>query len=438
MDESKEEVKADGDTYSAYMGTHESDEETDAAAASDERRIFSVTQLSNFLRDIISCTPQLGDVYISGEISNYKNNYKTGHLYFTLKDDTSVIRAVMFKGNASKLRFTPENGMSVIAHGNIAMFVRDGQHMLYAGSLEPLGVGSLYFAFEQLKAKLNGEGLFRADIKKPLPRLPQRIGMVTSPTGAAVRDMINIFARRFKCASLVIFPALVQGDGAAAQIIEGIRYFNAKSRCDVIIIGRGGGSMEDLWAFNDEALARAIRESRIPVISAVGHEIDFTISDFAADRRAPTPSAAAELAVPDGDEIKNALEVSQKRLSRAMTARLRLLRERLARSEASHILRNPSELTDERRMILDSGENRLVSSFKSEIAAKSYKWRENSSKLEALSPLAILKRGYGAVFSGERLIRSVDEAEAGEDVKIKLSDGTLYASITSKDKNPTF
>ena len=264
---------------------------------------LTVTQLNEYIKGILDHDPRLTDVYLRGEISNFKNHYSTGHYYFTLKDEGGMIRAIMFRSSAVKLAFLPEDGMKVVAHGRISAFVRDGQYQIYCDSMEPDGIGALYIAYEQLKRKLEAEGLFDPSRKKPLPKIPSRVGIITSATGAAIRDMINVCGRRFPFAELVLYPSLVQGPDAPAQLIDGVRYFNEKQSVDVIIIGRGGGSIEDLWAFNNEDLAREIAASAIPVISAVGHETDFTICDFVADRRAPTPSAAAELAVPETEEL---------------------------------------------------------------------------------------------------------------------------------------
>ena len=263
----------------------------------------SVTQLNEFVKALIDGSDCLSNLYVKGEISNFKNHYGTGHYYFTLKDDGGLIRAVMFRSSAAKLKFMPENGMKVVVHGRVSAFVRDGQYQLYADSMEPDGVGALYIAYEQLKKRLESEGLFAPERKRPLPKIPTRVGIITSATGAAVRDMIHVAGRRFPFAKLILYPSLVQGPGASAQLIEGVKYFNRTASVDVIIIGRGGGSIEDLWAFNDEQLARTVAASQIPVISAVGHETDFTICDFVADRRAPTPSAAAEIALPETAEL---------------------------------------------------------------------------------------------------------------------------------------
>ena len=262
-----------------------------------QNRHFTVSQINQFIKYTLDASPVLSDIYIHGEISNF-TNHRSGHLYFSVKDEESVLRVVMFKSSAVRLKFLPENGMKVLIHGRISSYVRDGQYQLYADSMEPDGAGALAVAFEQLKKKLEAEGLFAAEKKKLLPPFPKAIGIVTSPTGAAIRDILQILGRRYPLSKVILFPVQVQGDAAPRQLISGIQYFNRHLSVDVIIIGRGGGSMEELWAFNNEELARAVAASEIPVVSAVGHEIDFTISDFAADLRAPTPSAAAELTVP--------------------------------------------------------------------------------------------------------------------------------------------
>lgn len=296
----------------------------------EERQVFTVTALNEYIKMKLETDEALMRVFIRGEISNF-TNHKSGHFYFTVKDETSRIAAVMFRSSASKLAFIPENGMKVIVGGRVSAYVRDGQYQIYVDTLEPDGVGALYIAYEQLKAKLGAEGLFDEAKKKPLPRYPMRIGVITSPTGAAIRDIINILGRRFPIAEVVLYPSLVQGESAAPQLIEGLRYFNEKKNVNVIIIGRGGGSLEDLWAFNSEALVREVAASELPVISAVGHEIDFTLCDFAADRRAPTPSAAAELAVPERYELKRKLGNVTARLELLEGKKLELLRSTLER-----------------------------------------------------------------------------------------------------------
>ena len=290
---------------------------------------LTVTQLNEYIKRIIDTTPQLTSIYVKGEISNFKNHYGTGHYYFTLKDEGGQLRAVMFKSSAAKMKFLPENGMKITAHGRISAFVRDGTYQLYCDSMEPDGVGALYIAFEQLKKRLEADGLFDPSRKRPLPKIPMRVGIITSATGAAIRDMINVCGRRFPAAKLILYPSLVQGPGAPAELIAGVQYFNTVHSVDVIIIGRGGGSIEDLWAFNDEGLARAIAASVIPIISAVGHETDFTICDFVADRRAPTPSAAAELAVPDTAELKRKIQNIVSREANVLYSMLKIRRDKL-------------------------------------------------------------------------------------------------------------
>ena len=357
----------------------------------------SVSELNTFIKMLLESAPTLNDVYVKGEISNFKNHISSGHFYFSLKDKDSQIKAVMFRSSASKMKFVPENGMMVVAHGRVASYVRDGQYQLYADSMEPDGVGALYVAFEQLKQRLAAQGVFAPEKKKPLPKIPKTIGVITSPTGAAVRDIINIATRRFPFAKIVVYPALVQGENAASSLISGIRYFNDTGSADVIIIGRGGGSIEDLWAFNDENLAKTVCASEIPVISAVGHETDFTICDFAADLRAPTPSAAAELAVPDTAELKHKINNIISRESAVLLQMLSAKRETLARYEKSRYLSSPGHMIDDRRMALILSSERLMTSAAHVNEIKKHALSALSGKLEALSPLAVLSRGYGVV-----------------------------------------
>ncbi len=311
---------------------------------------LTVTQLNEYIKGVIDHDIRLADVTIKGEISNFKNHYSTGHYYFSLKDEGSILRAIMFRSAAGKMPFIPEDGMKVIAHGRISSFVRDGQYQLYCDSMEPDGVGALYIAFEQLKRKLEGEGLFDPARKRPLPKIPTRVGIITSATGAAIRDMINVCGRRFPYAKLILYPSLVQGPDAPPQLINGLRYFNETNSADVIIIGRGGGSIEDLWAFNNEELAREVAASQIPVISAVGHETDFTICDFVADRRAPTPSAAAELAVPDTAELKRKIQNIVTREAGVLHQITARHREKLLLLSNSRVLQNPRAMMDDKKM----------------------------------------------------------------------------------------
>ncbi len=392
----------------------------------------TVTQLNEFIKGIIDNTPHLTDVYVKGEISNFKNHYGTGHFYFTLKDDGGLIRSVMFRSSASKLRFMPEDGMKVIAHGRVSAFVRDGQYQLYVDSLEPDGVGALYIAYEQLKKKLEAEGLFDPARKKKLPKIPTRVGIITSATGAAVRDMIHVSGRRFPYAKIVLYPSLVQGPDAPAQLISGVRYFNETNSVDVIILGRGGGSIEDLWAFNDESLARTVAASRIPVISAVGHETDFTICDFAADCRAPTPSAAAEIALPETGELKRKINNIISRENAVLTQIIARRREHLSRLASSRALLSPMNFIDDKRMTVVSFSDRLLRAQSTSHALRQARLGAAVGKLEALNPLSVLSRGFSAVYGSDgSVLKSTEQLIVGNAVTLCLSDGEADAEIRS-------
>lgn len=395
----------------------------------EERQVFTVTALNEYIKMKLETDEALMRVFIRGEISNF-TNHKSGHFYFTVKDETSRIAAVMFRSSASKLAFIPENGMKVIVGGRVSAYVRDGQYQIYVDTLEPDGVGALYIAYEQLKAKLGAEGLFDEAKKKPLPRYPMRIGVITSPTGAAIRDIINILGRRFPIAEVVLYPSLVQGESAAPQLIEGLRYFNEKKNANVIIIGRGGGSLEDLWAFNSEALVREVAASELPVISAVGHEIDFTLCDFAADRRAPTPSAAAELAVPERYELKRKLGNVTARLELLEGKKLELLRSTLERMKKSRALTDPRNFIDDRRMALGVAEDKLYNRITFLLERKKSALAGKTAKLDAMNPLSVLSRGYGAAFAPDgTVIRSAAQVEKGSDISLMLSDGIVRATV---------
>lgn len=395
----------------------------------EERQVFTVTALNEYIKMKLETDEALMRVFIRGEISNF-TNHKSGHFYFTVKDETSRIAAVMFRSSASKLAFIPENGMKVIVGGRVSAYVRDGQYQIYVDTLEPDGVGALYIAYEQLKAKLGAEGLFDEAKKKPLPRYPMRIGVITSPTGAAIRDIINILGRRFPIAEVVLYPSLVQGESAAPQLIKGLRYFNEKKNVNVIIIGRGGGSLEDLWAFNSEALVREVAASELPVISAVGHEIDFTLCDFAADRRAPTPSAAAELAVPERYELKRKLGNVTARLELLEGKKLELLRSTLERMRKSRALTDPRNFIDDRRMALGVAEDKLYNRITFLLERKKSALAGKTAKLDAMNPLSVLSRGYGAAFAPDgTVIRSAAQVEKGSDISLMLSDGTVRATV---------
>lgn len=396
----------------------------------------TVTQLNEYIKRLIDGDPALCDVYVKGEISNFKNHYGTGHFYFTLKDDGGLIRAVMFRSFASRLTFLPENGMKVILHGRISAFVRDGQYQIYADSMEPDGVGALYIAYEQLKKKLEAEGLFAPERKKPLPKIPTRVGIITSATGAAVRDMIHVAGRRFPYAKLIVYPSLVQGPDAPAQLIAGVQYFNQSDSADVIIIGRGGGSIEDLWAFNSEELARTIAASRIPVISAVGHETDFTICDFVADRRAPTPSAAAEIAVPETTELKRKIGNIISRESAVLSQIIARRREYLQRLATSRALTSPMNCIDDKRMQLVALGERMQLAQKNRQSLSEARLRASVGKLEALNPLSILSRGYSAVYGEDGgIIKQAAQMQPGQRVTLRLADGAAEAEICAVHVN---
>lgn len=394
------------------------------------RTPVTVSQLNEYIKKLVDSDGFLGSIAVTGEISNFTNHYKTGHFYFSLKDEGAQIKAVMFRGSASKLKFAPENGMKVIATGRVSVFPRDGQYQLYVESMEPDGVGALYVAFEQLKRRLEAEGLFSQSRKKPLPKIPTRVGIITSPTGAAVRDMINISRRRFPAAKLVLYPALVQGDGAPAQLIAGLKYFNTAKSVDVIIIGRGGGSIEDLWAFNDEGVARAVAASAIPVVSAVGHETDFTICDFAADCRAPTPSAAAELALPETNELKAKIAALIDREKVVLGRRIAESRAAVDRLAASRALSSPRVFIDDRRMTLASLEEKLLSSMQAGAVRRRAQLSTEAGMLDALSPMAVLSRGYGVLYGGDgKIIKSVNDVTVGGDISCRTSDGEIDARV---------
>lgn len=404
-----------------------------------ERRIITVSELNEYIKMVLEHDELLMRIFVKGEISNFTNHYKTGHFYFSLKDEGGTVRAVMFRGSAARLKFMPENGMRVIVGGRVGVFPRDGQYQIYAETMEPDGIGALYIAYEQLKKKLEAEGLFDASKKKPLPKIPTRIGVITSPTGAAIRDIIHILGRRFPLARVILYPALVQGEGAAPDLVRGLDYFNQMGNVDVIIIGRGGGSLEDLWAFNDETLARHVAASRIPVISAVGHETDFTLCDFAASRRAPTPSAAAEIAVPETGELARKLANVTSRIELLLEGRLKLYRERLARAAGARVLKDPIYLIDDKRLALGMEERALFDRMGAVLTAKRADFEKDTAKLHALSPLAVLSRGYGAVFdAGGKVIRNAAETRPGERLSVMLSDGDIHTTVDEivlKNKN---
>jgi exodeoxyribonuclease VII large subunit len=440
-----------------------------------ERQVYSIKELNRYIRMKLDSDNLLSDVWIRGEISNF-THHGSGHMYFTLKDESSRIKAIMFASHNQRLPFIPKEGARVIARGNVTVYERDGQYQFYATHMQPDGIGSLYLAYEQLKSKLEKEGLFAEARKRSLPRFPKCIGVITSPTGAAVRDIVITLQRRFPQVAIVIYPVLVQGKGAAPSIVKAIGALNAMGEADVLIVGRGGGSLEELWAFNEEEVARAISASRIPVISAVGHETDFTIADFAADLRAATPTAAAELAVPHAGELAAQLRQLQQRLRQALqqraqrgrerhsvlqrslalagprrtliqhTQRLDMLRERLQRSADARLSRSrerkavlhhslqrfhPRDSVAAARQLTDSMRRELMGAMQARLQEKRSRFVAEIRHLDALSPLKVMSRGYSLVYdeAEEHLIKSLTEVQLGDLVVIKMNDGQLNCQV---------
>ncbi len=390
--------------------------------------VYSVSQLNSYVKGVLDRDENLAHIFVTGEISNFKPHY-SGHLYMTVKDEAASVKAVMFAGNASKLRFKPENGMKILAFGTVSLFPRDGSYQLYINDMQPDGVGALNIAFEQLKNKLNAEGLFNQEYKKALPKFPNRIGVVTSSTGAAVQDIFNVLKRRFPVAEVVLRPCQVQGDGAAEDIAKAIYEFNKLKAADVLIVGRGGGSIEDLWAFNEEIVARAVFASEIPIISAVGHETDYTICDFVADLRAPTPSAAAECAVPDIFELKGNLVSLKQHLFTLTRNRVNIERSKISSIEKTLALRDPiTNINEQRKELvyltekLSTLTNLVLDGNKSKVSAL-------AGKLDALSPLSVISRGYALVEKGDKPVTKVKDLKKDDIISIKLSDGQINATI---------
>ena len=397
--------------------------------------VLTVSQLNRYVKSIIEQDFNLQTVFVQGEISNFTNHYKTGHFYMTIKDEYSSIKAVMFKTANMRLKFMPENSMSVIIKGRVSVFERDGQYQLYIDDMQPDGTGALSLAFEQLKNKLAAEGLFDSERKKVIPVYPQRVGVVTSPTGAAIRDIINVISRRFPLAELILCPVSVQGENAAPQIKAAIELFNKKRAADVLIVGRGGGSVEELWAFNEEIVARAVAASEIPVISAVGHETDFTICDFVADLRAPTPSAAAELAVPDIYQQKEMLESFEFRMSRAILNKFNREKSNLELYKSALKRLNPKNYIDALRVRCDRASMQMDSAVRQTLAARSGEFASLCGKLDALSPLKILSRGYSIASKDGAILTDVDGIGCGDRINVKLSGGSLDCEVIAAKKD---
>ena len=394
----------------------------------ENAEIFSVTMLNEYIKNIFENNRTLSSVTVRGEISNF-TNHRSGHLYFSLKDSDGQIRAVMFRSRAQGLKFMPESGMKVIIHGSVTVYPRDGSYQIYVSSMQPDGIGALYLAYEQMKARLAEEGLFDHIHKKPIPMFPRRIGVITSPTGAAVRDIINVTGRRYPMADIYLYPALVQGAGSEDSLVRALDYLDKSGLCDVIIIGRGGGSIEDLWSFNSEKLARRIFDARTPIISAVGHETDFTICDFVSDMRAPTPSAAAEIAVPDRRELMMRLDQLDERLAAALIRNVQRARERLSllsdRASADSVRRMLDGKRDE--VIYLNEKSALL--IRSILQAKRDMLSSSAAKANALSPLSTLSRGYSVAEKEKVVVKSVGELSKGDRLTLIMKDGTAVTEV---------
>lgn len=398
-----------------------------------EPKIFTVGQINRYIRNLLENDLILSSLFVKGEISNFKA-HSSGHLYFTLKDASGALSCVMFRQDAAGLPFEPENGMQVVVYGHISLYEKTGQYQLYAEFMEPLGIGALQVAFEQLKEKLAEEGLFDGDFKREIPKNPSCIAVITSPTGAAVRDILQIVKRRDPNVKVAIFPTLVQGEQAAADIVRSLKLVNEWGKADVIILGRGGGSMEDLWCFNDENVARAVFASEIPVISAVGHETDFTITDFVADMRAPTPSAAAELATTPLAERREAFHRLELRLERDVSALLTSCRRRLDLLKSRPVMERPLERIYRTMMDVEETQQRLDKEMTNRLMQRAERWQYLTNRLEAASPLAVMSRGYVmAVTSSGNLLTSVKQAEVGDRVTLHLKDGKIETNIQEKE-----
>lgn len=397
------------------------------------KEVLTVSELNGYIKNMFDLDRTLTAVSVKGEISNFVR-HSSGHLYFSIKDTDSQIRAVMFRSSASRLKFIPENGMRVVVRGSVTVYQRDGSYQIYANSIEPDGIGALYLAYEQLKEKLSAEGLFDEEHKRALPPYPNRVGVITSPTGAAVRDIINVIGRRYPPAKIYLYPSLVQGDGAVESMLRALDYFESTRLCDVIIIGRGGGSIEDLWAFNSELLARKIYSASTPIISAVGHETDFTICDFVSDMRAPTPSAAAELAVPDIREIIMRLDASADRLVKALSLTVERKRERFENIKGLAAFTDVGYITESKKNTLDDLYKTLCRNIGELLKEKRAVHILGAEKLNALSPLSVLSRGYAILESNEGTLNSITKLSVGDEINLRLLDGAVSASVTEITK----
>ena len=393
-----------------------------------EDMAISVSELNSYIKNKIADDEYLNNVLIKGEISNFKNHY-TGHMYFTLKDENSLIKCIMFKSYAQKLDFIPKDGMKVFVLGGVSVFERDGIYQIYVKAMQEDGVGILYKKYEELKQRLDEEGYFDESHKQKIPLMPKVIGVLTSQTGSVIRDIINVSTRRNPNVQIRLYPVPVQGEGAAEKIADGIRFMNENNLADVLILARGGGSLEDLWPFNEEIVAHAIYNSKLPIISAVGHETDFSISDFVADLRAPTPSAAAELAVPDIYEIKQKINVYQNRLRMSLVKKVEIMKLRYEKCMNSRVFKEPTRNINDNYLRIDNYIKRLENTIKIKQKEEKTKYIELISKLDALSPLKTLTRGYSIVETDDKIIKSSKQLSTGDKIKLRFSDGQKNAEI---------
>lgn len=393
-----------------------------------ENMAITVSQLNRYIKEKIADDENLENILVKGEISNFKNHY-TGHLYFTLKDENSLIKCIMFKTYAQKLDFTPKDGMKVFIAGGVSVFERDGVYQIYVKAMQEDGLGALYKKYEELKQKLQEQGYFNDAHKKYIPQFPENIGVLTSQTGSVIRDIINVSTRRNPNVHIRLYPVPVQGDGAAEKIAEGIYFMNKNKLADVLILARGGGSLEDLWPFNEEIVAHAIYNSEIPIISAVGHETDYSISDFVADLRAPTPSAAAELAVPDIYDVKQKIEISQNRLRQALIKKVEIMKLRYEKCMANRVFKEPQRDINDKYLKIDGYIRTLENTIKNKQKEEKTKYVELLSKLDTLSPLKTLTRGYSLIENNKKIVKTINDLQKGDIVSIRLKDGKKEAEI---------
>ena len=393
-----------------------------------ENMAVSVTELNRYIKEKIASDEALANIIVKGEISNFKNHY-TGHMYFTLKDENSLIKCIMFKTYAQKLNFMPKDGMKVFVLGGVSVFERDGVYQIYVKAMQEDGIGALYRKYEEIKKELEQKGLFSQSHKKPIPKMPKVIGVLTSQTGSVIRDIINVSTRRNPNVYIRLLPVPVQGEDAAPKIVDGIQKMNKEKLADVIILARGGGSLEDLWPFNEEIVANAIYESEIPIISAVGHETDFTIADFVADLRAPTPSAAAELAVPDIYEIKQKINLYQNRLRLSLNKKLEIMKLRYEKCISSRVFKEPTRMIEDYYLKVDNQIKKLEKNIKEKEQTEKQKYIKLVAKLDTLSPLKTLSRGYSIVESENKIVKSVEELKKGQNIEIRLTDGKAQAQV---------